>query len=101
MEPRNGMGVTIHVGSDRYPGTIVYVSANQKTIRVAPDAYKMKAREDFSSPQEAVFVPREGRGDVKTFTLRRNGRYYLRGTKIGSGCFCTLGARSVYFDPHF
>lgn len=99
--PEPGMGVTIYCGSDRYPGTIVSVERNGKLIRVSRDRFRMRPREDLSSPQGALYVPAQSGDGVEVYTLRKNGRYHLRGYKSGAHLWCSIGERSVYIDPHF
>jgi hypothetical protein len=91
--PVKGMGVTYNCGSDRYAYTIIEV-LNEKTLVIQED----KIVPDPEVTHKAV--PNEF-GRVTTITLRKNGCWYERGSKMIRGCTYTVGKRRYYMDPGF
>lgn len=94
--PEVGMGVTLCVGSDRSPGTIVKVSPSGKTFEFTRDAYMRTDSNGLSEEQSYVFLPQE---DGPRYTARYSqkfGRYRTRG-----GQTVGVGFRSAYWDPCF
>ena len=108
-----GDGVTAHVGSDRYAGTVTYVSASGKTIRYTHDTAKPNGpihdREQYdysyeSNPevtQEHV-LPDNGYGEARWTTTNVNTakwsekrqRFMDHGTPLSAG-------RHHFYNPHF
>jgi hypothetical protein len=81
------------VGSDRYPFTVVEV-VNAKTIRLQVDNAKRAGTAvdyEYSPNPDAAVI---------TVTLRKSGRWVMRGKSIG-GTWFIVGARRMYLDPHF
>lgn len=92
--PHVGMAVTYHIGSDRYPGTIVEVRRNGKTIVMKKQRTYIRR---IDGKEYQVYVNYLD-NDTTTFTLRGNGDYRMKGCKYGS---LSLGARRFHQDPGF
>lgn len=93
-----GTPVTIYVGSDRYPGTVVKV-VSPKTILVQYDDYKvLKADGPVIKEYEVI---RNEKGRTETFTLRKNGRIVIKGTGLNGIPSLSIGKAEFHRDPHF
>jgi len=93
--PVKGKGVTYNCGSDRYAYTIIEV--------LTPKVIVIQEDKIVPDPDETVkhrAVPNEF-GRVTTITLRKNGCWYERGSKMIRGCTYTVGKRRYYMDPGF
>lgn len=93
-----GLGVTYHIGSDRYPYTIVKVVSSSRII-VQADSYSRIDNNGLSEIQEYEYTPNLNAEQV-TITLRKDGYWRRKGDSSRSGIF-TLGKRSAYLDPSF
>ena len=93
--PAKGMGVTYNCGSDRYAYTIIEV-LNEKTLVIQED----KIVQDSDEAVGHKAVPNEF-GRVTTISLRKNGCWSERGSKMVRGCTYTVGKRRYYMDPGF
>jgi len=98
--PELGMGATWGAGSDCYPATVVFVSTNKKLIRVRDDNYKRTDKNGQSENKTYEYSPNPN-GRVRTYTLRKNGRWIEQGSGMKSGASIGLGHRRAYWDPHF
>jgi hypothetical protein len=96
IKPEIGMGITISVGSDRYPGTIIDISASGKTITFQKDSYKRIDSNGMSEDQEYEYSPNPN-GEIEQASLRKNGRFMLIHTKIP----IYVGEREHYYDFSF
>ena len=97
IEPEVGMGVTMSVGSDSYPGTITRVSKSGKTFWFREDDYKRVDNNGLSESQEYEYFPDESRAERKA-TLRNYGGFKVS----NSDCLhVVVGSRRAYRDPHF
>jgi hypothetical protein len=94
--PTVGMGVTISVGSDRYPATIIQVTQNGKRIVFQYDTYKRTDDNGMSESQAYEFSP-DPNGRVEIATLRKDGRYRITGGKTP----VHVGSRDAYYDYSF
>lgn len=99
-KPEVGMGVTLMVGSDRYPYTIAKISKNGKTIWVTPDAYAPTEKHDYFGHQDYTYTTNTERPS-QIFTLRKNGRWVEKGSNLHNGCGLHIGHREAYQDPSF
>ncbi len=95
-DPIIGIGATYCIGSDRYAGTIVYVSANKGLIRVRDDHAIRTDDNGMSDAQEYKYEPNE-EGEVRTFYRNRLGGY---GNKRRGG-YCAVGVRDHHHDYSF
>ncbi len=98
--PAVGMGATAGYGSDSYPYTVIKISANGKTLVVQADNHKPAPGFDYYSNQVYTYTPNP-EGETKTFTLRDNGRWVLKGESKKGGLRLGLGHRRYYQDPSF
>lgn len=90
------MGVTMSVGSDRYPGTIVEISASGKRIVFQEDIATRTDTNGMSESQSYTFQP-DPNGSMHIATLRKDGVFRLTGTKTP----ITIGIRGKYYDFSF
>ena len=102
-QPYVGMAATFIVGSDCYPGTIVAVTHNKDGI-----VTKLSAQYDSSSitggdwPNYQYEYERNPKGDIRHYTLRKNGIFKQKGWALRSpGGRIGLGYRRKYLDPSF
>jgi len=94
-----GMPATISAGSDCYPATVVRVYRNGKAIDVQMDAWSVAGGE---WPDHDYEYSRNPEGSITTYTLRKNGRWKMKGWPLRSrGGSIGLGHRRHYYDPHF
>jgi len=98
VTPIEGMPCTFHVGSDRYPGTVLSVSKSGKTILVQRRSFKAAAGHDYFGSQKWEIGELEGA--AVWYTLRRNGRWSQKGQPMKYSNL-GLGYARVYQDPHF
>ncbi len=97
--PVEGMGVTLGVGSDRYPWTVSAV-LGLKRIVVQRDQYRRTDKNGMSESQTYEFT-RDPDGSTRTLTLRKNGRWVEVGESMNGGGSWGVGHRDAYQDPHF
>lgn len=93
--PMVGQGATIHIGSDRYPATIIAISASGKTVTLREDQFYRTDRNGISELQSYAYETNE-LGKEHKARLRKSGRYYT-----ARGFLVTLGTREAYRDPTF
>lgn len=91
MSPEPGMGAAICYPNDAHPATIRSVDYDQsgkaRSVTVTED--RIAAR--------GLFVPDDG--DVRVFTLRRNGRWHEVGKRAGKSAYLHIGKRIDYRSP--
>ena len=98
--PEEGMGVTLGIGSDRYPATIVEVNEKKTRLVVRMDKYKPAPDYDYYSNQKYEFEENEN-GTQCAFSLRKNGRWSEVGSSRNSGFYISFRGRDAYQDPGF
>lgn len=98
-EPVVGMGATILGWTDRHAATIVEVSANKKTIVIQQDTATRTDKNGMSESQDYTFTPNPNAAR-KVYTLRKNGKYHLKGDSI-KGSTILIGERDEYYDFSF
>jgi hypothetical protein len=98
--PEVGMGATIYYWTDRQACTIVDIDAKGKTITVREDFFTRKDNNGMSECQSYDYRPNPN-GPKHVFTLRKNGRWVMRGSKIGDGAVLGIGSRRQYYDYSF
>ena len=101
--PVIGMGATYCIGSDRYAGTIVYVSASGRSVFFQKDhAINIAPPEErcLGGSQEYRYEPNI-HADVEVYTLRKNGRWIQKGCGLVGYGHLSLGKRNHYMDPSF
>lgn len=94
--PEVGMGVTVSVGSDRYPGTVIQVTQNGRRVVFQYDLYKRIDSNGMSESQTYEFSS-DPNGRTEIATLRKDGRYRITGSKTP----VHIGSRSAYYDFSF
>lgn len=101
--PEVGMGATQGAGSDCYPYTIHRVSENKKSIWVSSDNYRpIGGPRPYGMDGEYEYSNDHGADETQwtEYTLRKNGRYIMRGQSINSRAL-SIGFRRFYNDPSF
>lgn len=93
---RVGMGATRRIGSDCYSYTVTAILSH-KRIQVVQDETERLDHNGQSESQEYSYKP--GRGEHRTISLRKDGRWRLAGSDDTSSY--TLGIRRHYLDPSF
>lgn len=100
--PKEGAGVTMGCGSDSYPGTVVRISDNGKSIWVVGDDYQYvgppKPYGDNGRDDDWDYIFRGGEG--AEHTLRKDGRYHRAGTPLKYRDYVALGHRHYHYDFH-
>jgi len=94
-KPVVGMGATITCGSDRYPGTVMRVSASGKTVWVIEDDFRRKDHNGpFTESQEYEFFPNPN-GHIYRVHFTKRG-FWKAGWQT-----VWFGGRGAYRDPCF
>jgi hypothetical protein len=93
-----GQGATCHIGSDRYPYTVVEILSSKRIV-VQADDYKRTDKNGFSESQTYVYKSNPSAIRV-VLTLRKNGRWIRVGESMKAASY-SLGGRSAYLDPSF
>jgi hypothetical protein len=99
IKPVVGEGATISYVADSYAQTIIEVSDDLKTVVVQQDDAKHDPNTKPYSNQ--WIITRNPNGQVRTFTLRKNGRYVLKGETLKGGLKLSLGGRHHYYSYEF
>lgn len=99
--PTVGMGATAGYGSDAYPYTIVAVSPSGTRISVQEDTAELvSAPGPIGSREDYIYKPNP-EGQIKHYSLRKNGYWYPVGSDMHSGGGLAVGVRRYYQDPSF
>lgn len=100
--PQVGDGATQSFGGDSYPFTVVKVSASGKTIWVQRDHVTCtKPMSAYGADDAEYSYSPDPDAAVQVATLRKDGRYHVKGTSSKHGGGFTVGFRSYRRDPHF
>ncbi len=101
VTPEIGMGATSGYGADCYPHTIIAISKSGKEITVQADLHHPIAEGfDYYSNQKYTYTP-DPNGSTRVYTLRKNGRWILKGESLKNGGRLGIGHRRYYQDPSF
>ena len=92
-----GSGVTVSVGTDCYPATLVAVKG--KRIGIVMDDYKVIRGSAFDGSAEYEYYPRPD-GVVSWYSQRKRGIYVKVGSQTKYGTRAYVGNRRAYRDPH-
>lgn len=85
-----GAGCTVNFINDKYPATVIEIVGHKKRrVKVQVDSTKVEGG-------VVIFAPNP-KGEVYDFTIRRNGRWHVRGS--GPGIYLTFGTRCLYWAP--
>lgn len=98
--PEVGMGATICMWSDRHAGTIVRVSKSGKEIDFQYDEAHRVDKNGISESQEYEYK-RNPDASILTFTLRKDGRWVMKGEPTHNGRSLAIGFREKYYDFTF
>jgi hypothetical protein len=90
------MGVTMQVGSDRFPGTIIQVTQNGRRIVFQEDEAIRLDKNGMSESQNYTYRPC-ATCTMYIATLRKDGKYRLTGGKVP----VYIGYRDRYYDYSF
>lgn len=103
--PQVGQGFSFGGNGDMYPCTITHVSPSGKTVQVVRCDSHVSTRVNAyqEGEREAVFFscPDMELGHVRTFTLRRNGRWMEKGASMNGWGGGHPGRRATSYNPHF
>lgn len=94
--PSIGTAATVQVGSDRYPATVVGVTASGKTVTIQYDSYTRTDKNGQSEAQEYTYSPNPN-GNVSMVRVTRHG-WRIGGQR---GTLVVFGYRQAYQDPSF
>jgi hypothetical protein len=94
--PAVGMGATIQHFTDQTPVTIVQVSPTGKKLVLQEDKAIRQDNNGMSEAQVYTYE-QDSSGDLHVATLRKDGRYRIKGCKE----LVSIGRRVRYFDYSF
>lgn len=100
VKPEVGMGATCHIGTDRYPLTVIEVHRDGKELVLQADSYTRTDNSGMSESQVYAFEENPNAPWV-TVTLRKNLRYVPKGEEMWNTVFYSVGERRAYSDPSF
>lgn len=95
--PVVGMGVTMNIGSDSYPCTVVEVISEKRCV-VQQDRQKRTDSNGLSEDQSYLFIPNPEAEKV-TIYLNKYGNWKRFGGS--KSYYYSLGKRRAYSDPSF
>lgn len=96
-----GMGVTHHIGGDKYPFTIVDLTESGKTLYVNQDIPTIISG-DFENNNAIIdYKFNSCQIIIKKLTFRKDGVYRESGTRTSKTDYYTVGKREYYLDPNF
>lgn len=96
--PEVGSGATISYWTDRRAATVI--EATDRVVKVQEDKATRTDKNGMSDSQSYTYEPNP-RGAVHTFTKRKNGRFYEKGSAMGEGAKLSLGFRDEHYDYGF
>lgn len=102
-EPVVGMPATFLSYTDRSPGTVIRI-ISEKCIEIDDCPCEVIGGPyEYGDSMEYEYLPKEITDDSRgtLYTLRKNGDWVRKGTKLGQGGVVMLGAREKYRDPSF
>lgn len=94
-----GQGCTYHIGSDRYPYTLVEILTSNRVV-LQRDNYTRTDKNGISENQTYSFEP-DPLAIRIVVSRRKDGRWRRQGEKSGGSGFFTLKGRNAYSDPSF
>lgn len=95
--PTVGMPATYSCWTDCHPAHVSWVSASGKTIRTRDAKWQTGEGFDYYAQGPYIITP-DPEGCERTWTLRKDGRFRLKGSKSYR---LSLGHARYYQDPHF
>jgi hypothetical protein len=100
MVPTVGDGATMLGWSDRHPYTVIEVSPNGRTVVVQED-FAVRTDNYGMSDCQSYEYSRNPDGRTSTVTLRKNGRWVVKGQGLKNGTGFAMGSRRKYYDYSF
>ena len=97
--PKVGDGASVCYWSDRHACTVVKVSPNGKSIVVQRDK-AIRADSNGLSDAQSYSYECDPNGALYEFSLRKNGRWHLKGESV-RGISCHVTGRYEYYDFSF
>jgi len=94
--PEIGMGVTLAIGSDRFPGTIIDISSSGKRITFQEDIASRIDNNGMSESQDYIFQI-DPQGTIHTASLRKDNSWRITNSKTP----VYIGKRDKYYDFSF
>jgi len=102
VEPELNMPATIGIGSDSYPGTVVYINKEKTLLRVQMDNYTPDVANGYDYFRNQIYIYSRDKDNVEyIFTLRKNGVWVEKLKSMRYSAKLTLGIRRAYNDPSF
>lgn len=95
--PPVGELATYCIGSDRYPYTVIEVSASGHRVVVQGRKRRRVDNNGLGGAQRYI-TTENPEGDTMVVTRRKDGRYRPKGSKVG---YVFFGEADCYSDPHF
>lgn len=95
--PPVGELATYVIGTDRYPYTVIEVSASGHRVTLQKRKSRRVDNNGLSENQRWISVEDKD-GDTMVVTRRKDGGYRPKGSKAGHVMF---GEANSYLDPHF
>lgn len=99
MAIKIGDGATYHIGSDRYPYTVVQI-VSPKKIHLKPDHYERIDNNGISENQEYKYIPNPNAQSI-VVSLRKDGRWRRQGESLKAGFYSFNQGRNAYQDPSY
>lgn len=103
VTPEVGMGATVIMYSDRHAATIVrirYIGSIAQRICVRKDR-SIRTDAHGMSDCQSYRYELDPLAHVRTFSLRKNGRYVEEGSDMKNGTVLMVGERNTYHDYGF
>ena len=94
-----GQGATYHIGSDRYPFSVVDIKSPCRVV-VQQDNGKRTDKNGISENQTYVFEPNPDALRI-VVSRRKDGRWRKQGDSGRGSGFFTFYGRDAYLDPSF
>lgn len=92
-------GASSHIGGDYRPFTVIEVADSGKTVTVQSDMFTVVGDgPPVGTDPECIFEANR-EGYVEIFTLRKNGRWVLKGAGLNDG-YSLVEGRCWRMNPH-
>ena len=98
--PIIGDGVTVGIGSDCYPATIIALDMKKGRVTIQYDSHSPAENYDYFSNQVYNYSPNPD-GTIEVWSLRKNLKLSKVGSRSVQGWYLSLNGRRCYQDPGF